>query len=258
MALNFEQILQNAYNSGTGKLKVEGDGGGGGSGQTVTVGAGAVDASTTRTVAATDSPEVAALGTIGTSPPTLPGSSSGIMGLLRYLASLLPSALVGGRLDVNVGAALPAGANNIGDVDVLTMPTATVKYTSPTLGSNIASTVLNSLVDGSTSSGVDYDNSSAKDEFCDVEIVLGSFTPGSTGTLTLVVVSSADGTNFEDSAGGERYTLSVASGTSAKRIVFHRIRLYPFKCRFHVVNSSGGTLASSGNTIKVAPYNYVG
>lgn len=35
----------------------------------------------------------------------------------------LPTALVGGRLDVVVGAALPTGANNIGDVDVLTMPT---------------------------------------------------------------------------------------------------------------------------------------
>lgn len=44
----------------------------------------------------------------------------------------LPSALVGGRLDVNVGnaptvavsslPALPAGTNNIGDVDVLTLP----------------------------------------------------------------------------------------------------------------------------------------
>lgn len=34
----------------------------------------------------------------------------------------LPAALVGGRLDVVVGASLPAGANNIGDVDVLTVP----------------------------------------------------------------------------------------------------------------------------------------
>jgi hypothetical protein len=34
----------------------------------------------------------------------------------------LPTALVGGRLDVVVGAALPTGGNNIGDVDVLTLP----------------------------------------------------------------------------------------------------------------------------------------
>ena len=34
----------------------------------------------------------------------------------------LPAALSGGRLDVVVGAALPTGTNNIGDVDVLTVP----------------------------------------------------------------------------------------------------------------------------------------
>jgi hypothetical protein len=34
----------------------------------------------------------------------------------------LPTSLVGGRLDVVVGAALPSGTNNIGDVDVLSVP----------------------------------------------------------------------------------------------------------------------------------------
>ena len=70
---------------------------------------------------------------------TAPGTdtaSSGLNGRLQRLAqrltsliAQLPAALVGGRLDVNLGAApatvtvgaLPAGANNIGDVDVLTI-----------------------------------------------------------------------------------------------------------------------------------------
>lgn len=43
-------------------------------------------------------------------------------GSLTVDTAQLPAALVGGRLDVVVGAALPAGANNIGDVDVLTLP----------------------------------------------------------------------------------------------------------------------------------------
>lgn len=43
-------------------------------------------------------------------------------GSLTVDSAQLPAALVGGRLDVVVGAALPAGTNNIGDVDVLTVP----------------------------------------------------------------------------------------------------------------------------------------
>lgn len=43
-------------------------------------------------------------------------------GSLTVDSPQLPAALVGGRLDVIVGAALPAGTNNIGDVDVLTLP----------------------------------------------------------------------------------------------------------------------------------------
>lgn len=52
------------------------------------------------------------------------GSLITIAGTVPISAVQLPAALVGGRLDVVVGAALPAGTNNIGDVDVLTLPGA--------------------------------------------------------------------------------------------------------------------------------------
>jgi hypothetical protein len=42
--------------------------------------------------------------------------------VLQAVRDRLPSALVGGRLDVNVGAALPVGTNNIGNVGIATMP----------------------------------------------------------------------------------------------------------------------------------------
>lgn len=45
-------------------------------------------------------PIVTSLGTDGTTPPTLPGGSTGVRGWLRYLASLLP-ALVSGRWPVD-------------------------------------------------------------------------------------------------------------------------------------------------------------
>src|SRR5688572_15301148 len=52
--------------------------------------------------------------------PTGAATQATLAALLTALGVQLPAALVGGRLDVNVGAALPAGTANIGDVDVLT------------------------------------------------------------------------------------------------------------------------------------------
>ena len=48
--------------------------------------------------------------------------SDGVAFIAPAKEGQLPAALVGGRLDVNVGAALPPGTNNIGDIDVLTLP----------------------------------------------------------------------------------------------------------------------------------------
>jgi hypothetical protein len=56
----------------------------------VALGGGAITAKTQRFTLATDDSIATALGSDGTSPPTLPGSSTGIRGWLRYLASLLP------------------------------------------------------------------------------------------------------------------------------------------------------------------------
>lgn len=53
-------------------------------------------------------------------PAVQPVSDNG--GSLTVDTPQLPAALVGGRLDVVVGAPLPAGTNNIGDVDVLSVP----------------------------------------------------------------------------------------------------------------------------------------
>ncbi len=58
-------------------------------------------------------PIVTSLGTDGTTPPTLPGGSTGVRGWLRYLASLLP-ALVSGRWPVDgSGVTQPVSAASL-------------------------------------------------------------------------------------------------------------------------------------------------
>ena len=80
----------------------------------VAYGAGAVGTNVQRHTLASDDPAVTALGTIGTSPPTLPGSSTGALGLLRLLSSLLPTSLGGnGGLKIEgvaSGTAVPVSA----------------------------------------------------------------------------------------------------------------------------------------------------
>ena len=70
--------------------------------------------------------------------PSLPagGNNIGDVDVLTLPAlGQLPAALVGGRLDVTLGTAIPAGTNNIGDVDVLTLPGAALD--SPVTGNPV-------------------------------------------------------------------------------------------------------------------------
>ena len=133
------------------------------------------------------------------------------------------------------------------------MPEA--KWGTPrTRSSNIASTVLNSLANGSESAVMTYDNSSNKDLYGVVTIKLGSITPSAGGSLMLRVTMS-DGTDTADKAAGDRYPIELLSGASAKVVVIPLVRLYPFSLRLSVVNNSGVTLNASGNEIYVTGCN---
>jgi hypothetical protein len=133
---------------------------------------------------------------------------------------------------------------------------ALAKWASPgTRSSNLAGTALNSLANGSASSLISYDNSTARDLYAAVAVKLGSITPGTGGSVTLRVYAG-DGTDLPDANGGafDSYTAQLASGASAKVVTFPMMRLYPFPCRLQVVNNAGVTLAASGNEIYVRPY----
>lgn len=126
-----------------------------------------------------------------------------------------------------------------------------------TLGSNIASTTLDSLANGSTSSFVTHDNSSGLHLYASVTIKLGSLNPTTGASITLRVFIS-DGTNTSDNTGsvggGERYTEPVTTGSGAKVVIFPMVRLYPASMRLCVTNNSNVSFAASGNEILVKPY----
>jgi len=129
------------------------------------------------------------------------------------------------------------------------------KWATPsTRSSNILSTVLNSLANGSETATVTYDNSTNKDLYGTITIKLGSITPSTGGSITLRVTLS-DGTDTADKIGGDLYTVPLASGASAKVAVLNMIRLYPYSLRFSIINNSGVTTAASGNELYVRPWN---
>lgn len=132
---------------------------------------------------------------------------------------------------------------------------AVAKWDTPrTRSSNIASTVLNSLANGSESSVVTYDNSTNKDINAVVTIKLGSITPSTGGSITLRVTLS-DGTDTADKVAGDLYAVELLAGASAKVSLIPMVRLYPFSLRLSVINNSGVTLNASGNELYVTGYN---
>ena len=134
---------------------------------------------------------------------------------------------------------------------------AVAKWATPgTRSSNLAGTALNSLANGSASSLISYDNSSNRDLYAIVTVKLGSITPSTGGSVSLRIYAG-DGTDLPDANGGafDSYTAALASGAGAKVVTFPMVRLYPFPCRFQIVNNAGVSTAASGNELYVRPYN---
>jgi hypothetical protein len=134
---------------------------------------------------------------------------------------------------------------------------AVAKWATPgTRSNNLAGSALNSLANGSASSLISYDNSTALDLYAAVAVKLGSITPSTNGSVTLRVYAG-DGTDLPDANGGafDSYTAALATGTGAKVVTFPIIRLYPFPCRLQIVNNAGVSTAASGNELYLRPYN---
>lgn len=129
----------------------------------------------------------------------------------------------------------------------------------------VITTGLNSLADEGNAISSEVDNTSGLYLFDDVEwlhATLG-YTPSAGAVIELYIVEALDGTNYEDGdasidppAANLVGVFNIRASTASQRHTLRQIPIPPFKFKYVVINKTGGTLASSGNTLKRLPYRY--
>jgi hypothetical protein len=148
----------------------------------------------------------------------------------------LPAALISGRLDVNVGAALPAGTNNIGDVDVLTLPAI------PAGNNNIGDVDIASAIPAGNNNIGDVDVASvpaplnvtgggteaaalrvtiANNSTGLLPVNIAPQTTGGFSTFHLVSSATTNATNIKNSAGQVFGWYIYNNNASARKVAFH-------------------------------------
>jgi hypothetical protein len=124
--------------------------------------------------------------------------------------------------------------------------------------SSVLTTELNSLADGSlTAASSNQDNSTNLYGFADVSLVLGSINPTSAGASVEIhlVPRLADGTTYADPNTSTFVgSIAVDTGSSTKEGMLRGVALPPGFYQWRARNTTGVTLAASGNTISVRAY----
>jgi len=98
---------------------------------------------------------------------TIASDSTGVLSVDDNAGSLtvdtpqLPAALVGGRLDVVIGAEIPAGTQNIGDVDVATLPVGSIAATAALTGGGVELGALRVTIASDSTGVVSVDDNGA-------------------------------------------------------------------------------------------------
>ena len=135
-----------------------------------------------------------------------------------------------------------------------------------TAATSLLTSGLNSLADAARAVSSAFDNSTNLDEYGDLEFTVQYTTSApSAGTKVAEVylLPSIDGTNYAE--GSTSITPQKAllvgvfesrngSTSAVERLVVSGVSIPPDHMKFLLVNTSGKTLASSGNTLKIRPY----
>lgn len=134
---------------------------------------------------------------------------------------------------------------------------ATLWQNAPVSRGTVLTTELNSLANNAYSAvGTAIDNTSNGDQYGALDIVLASLNPTSGASLSLYLVQSLDGTNYEDAPSSTNpgshtlvATVLVGTGAATKRVMSPWFYVPPGKFRFVLLNSAGVALAASANTV---------
>lgn len=186
--------------------------------------------------------------------------SGGNLAAAATSLGLIDNAVSGNELQVDVVGALPAGTNNIGDVDVLTMPARSHgwKAYTATIASALT-TELNSLANGSASAASSaIDNTSTCDTHIDVTVTLdtqgGARSAGA--TVSVFIIYALDGTNYDRTSGSTAeplVTLPYDAATTATQSTRTAI-IRPGLFKLFAVNNTGQALAATGNLVEYRTY----
>ena len=137
----------------------------------------------------------------------------------------------------------------------------------PGTDTTVMSTSLNSLADDSNVVSSEIDNTAALFLFDEIEWHNATMTyaPAADSVIELYCVSlELDGAGYEDGESGgidpPQVNLvgifELRSVTTAQTHILRQIPISPNKYKYVVINKTGQTLASSGNTLRIKPYRY--
>lgn len=132
---------------------------------------------------------------------------------------------------------------------------------------NAMTTELNSLADDANAVSTEQDNSTDLYLFDDVEWKNASlgYTPTAGAVFELYCVSiELDGAGYEDGEDGAIDppasnlvgVFNIRASTAAQVHILRQIPIPPAKFKYVIINKTGGTLPSSGNTLRRVPYRY--
>jgi hypothetical protein len=121
-------------------------------------------------------------------------------------------------------------------------------------------TELNALANaGFSAAGTAIDNATNLDEWAQCEIILSSLTPTAGATLTLYMVCSLDGTNYEDAPSSTNpgthmavATVALNAVVGAKRLVTPQFQIPPCKFKLVLQNNANVALGATGNTVTIS------